>query len=312
MQEFKSLNGFTIKDDVARKSIIDLQGALYDTEIELHGRYKHVANPNLLINSDFRNPINQRGKTSYTTTTNFLYTVDRWRIADHVTLEVIDGAVKLSVEAPDNKGYMIQVLEKPLPVDDYTVTVKAKNVTGNMFIRCQGPDYVYLGNDFPGLNGEFSFTVNGAVERVGVYLTNGSAEIEYIKLERGRTPTPLTPYIYGDELERCKRFYQKSNGYEYFGNVMSMGSNVFRILSNYQDFRTAPTVKVASNTELLLYNRTDGEHLATNPVISEVVATDKGMLKITAPFASGASIPVGVIAITQLSKELEFDAEIYS
>ena len=93
MQEFKNLNGFSVKDDAARKSIIDLQGDLYDTKIELHGRYKHVANPNLLINSDFRSPINQRGKTSYTATTNFLYTVDRWRIADHVTLEVIDGAV---------------------------------------------------------------------------------------------------------------------------------------------------------------------------------------------------------------------------
>jgi len=40
-----------------------------------------ISNPNLLINGDFRNPVNQRGGISYAPSGNVLvYTIDRWGI----------------------------------------------------------------------------------------------------------------------------------------------------------------------------------------------------------------------------------------
>ena len=45
--------------------------------------------PNLGTNTNFSNPINQRGATSYTTTTEAsIYCIDRWRILKNTTYTV--------------------------------------------------------------------------------------------------------------------------------------------------------------------------------------------------------------------------------
>ena len=172
MKEFKSLNGYPVKDSKAREdieNILDVQNGLKN----------NLSNPNLLINSDFRRTINQRGKASYTTTNKFMYTVDRWYIANNVTLESLTGYVKLTLNS-EGVGYMLQVLETPLPFDDYTIKVNVKNVSGNAFIRCQDKNYVNLSVDLPLNTGVNTYTVKGDIERVGVYLTSGSIEVEYI------------------------------------------------------------------------------------------------------------------------------------
>lgn len=48
---------------------------------------------NLLINWDFRQPVNQRGQSSYTTTSGSIPCLDRWLINAGVNLEIKDGYV---------------------------------------------------------------------------------------------------------------------------------------------------------------------------------------------------------------------------
>ena len=93
---FSKLNGYDVKDKEAREYIEQLRNTKANqTEIEMLTRsdelivaeqeqlnetVSQLTNPNLLINSDFRNPINQRGSTTYEIS-NFwknIYTVDRW------------------------------------------------------------------------------------------------------------------------------------------------------------------------------------------------------------------------------------------
>lgn len=267
---------------------------------------KNYSNPNLLINSDFRNPINQRGNTSYTSASGVwtrFFSIDRWYIKYGCSLTVNDGSITVK-NTTSNTAYFGYAFENILPEGNYTFTIKVKSLSGNA-VAPDGETRLVTGENkvHKYISGDNSISL--------AVLSGCIIELEYIKLEQGSLATPFTPRPYAEELMMCQRFYQKSVAYEYFGNIMTMGSNAYRILSNYQEFRTAPTVKVESGTELLIYNRTDGVHVAENPIISEIIATANGMLKITAPYTDGTVLNPGIVGIIQISKPLEFDAEIY-
>lgn len=298
MQEFKSLNGFSVKDAKAREDIENI----LNVQNELKS---NLSNPNLLINSDFRNPINQRGNNTYNSNgENPLYTIDRWQIING-TITINEKSI--TVQANNNGVAIFRQLLENKPLDNCTFSVKTLDVIGQVWLDGDHTMPV-LSNYVSTRERLISEGINAAM----IYLEAGaSVTLEWMKLEVGPINTPFIPRLYSEELALCKRFYQKSVDYEYFGNIMTMGSNTYRILSNYQDFRTAPTVKVESDTELLIYNRTDGVHLSENPIISEIIATAKGMLKITAPYTDGTVINPGIVGIIQISKPLEFDAEIY-
>lgn len=106
------------------------------------------SNPNLLINSDFRNPVNQRGQNSYTgvganTTTNVTYTIDRWAKRNYGSSVVKgEGHVRFKTENsnPTDDGSKIyafvQSLENPEVFlgNTYTLSVKVKAVNGSFRI----------------------------------------------------------------------------------------------------------------------------------------------------------------------------------
>lgn len=55
----------------------------------INKRISQISNPNLIINGDFRDPINQRGKKIYNTNG---YTIDRWILWNaNTTLTLNDG-----------------------------------------------------------------------------------------------------------------------------------------------------------------------------------------------------------------------------
>lgn len=57
-----------------------------------------LVNPNILDNAYFPNVINQKGETSYTpsSTTNGMYSIDRWIINVNNTLNIVNGGVTVS------------------------------------------------------------------------------------------------------------------------------------------------------------------------------------------------------------------------
>ena len=194
------------------------------------------SNPNLLINSDFRNPVNQRGKTSYTGTNSAtLYTVDRWGIVNVPTVTVQDDSLK--IENPSTATYtgrFKQVFENSLPSDFYTLSMKIKSNTANVEVS-------NFGKIYSGFSGVYSRTsaVKLELNELVFYISpGGGIEIEWIKLECGKTATPFVPRLYAEELMLCRRYYrndsvrlisyQHTNTYAYFGY-------------NYEPMRVAPT-----------------------------------------------------------------------
>ena len=170
-------------------------------------RIESLSNPNLLINGDFR--INQRGATTYNSASDSngnatkLYTVDRWRISGKtgLTMTINNGLITLT-NTSDNNIYLMQAFEEALPLNDYTLSTKVLEVSGDVKIYLEnvnGKVDVVSGVNVNKVNGQ----PQGAV--IGLY-GQSSVTIEWIKLEQGKIATPFVPRLYAEELMLCQRY----------------------------------------------------------------------------------------------------------
>lgn len=174
------------------------------------------SNPNLLINSDFRNPVNQRGQTTYTEGTE-RYGVDRWLLYNS-TREVVNSKSITVTNVGEATTWCAQKFERPLDnSESYTITVKVGAITGS-------GAYVSIGNQdeetTPGIlqTGINRFVINpneitsNMAQFVVTLPVGTSVELIYIKLEQGSIATPFVPRLYAQEVAECQRYYTKSDG----------------------------------------------------------------------------------------------------
>ena len=170
-----------------------------------------ISNPNLLINSDFRKPVNQRGKTTYTSSSDRLYTIDRWSIG-RGSLIVNQSSITFngSSESTTGSRYLSQMWDKNL-VGTHTISLYAPSVVGEVY--CIVRNRSYTDEDVPfvvsqGYN-KFSFdhpigNFDTVFFRVG---QGASIELSWIKLEAGEKATTFVPRLYDEELLLCQRYY---------------------------------------------------------------------------------------------------------
>lgn len=201
---------------------------LKSTDTVLSNEISEIPNPNLLINSDFRNPVNQRGKSEYTGHNK--YTIDRWRLCSggqNGTLIKNDGYITLKNDTADNTylQYMLDNDAKLLEGETITFSIVYKG-TANCRLNAFGENDVLLTHTD-------SWTVKtltidlaswtyslGQVESsilLQFYdmdtqaFTEGSLDIKWVKLELGTSATPLVSRSFGEELALCQRYYEKSD-----------------------------------------------------------------------------------------------------
>ena len=170
----------------------------------------YLSNPNLLINSDFRNPVNQRGNTSYSYSgSSVTYTIDRWCINYNSTITVNSGYVTLTGNTATN-NYWNHVLEHSLS-GTFTLSVSIKNTSG-------GTGYVFASNNngdterMTLTNGVHSITFNmDGLCKVGFcsLKTGMKSDVEWVKLEYGNRATPFIPRQYAEELMLCQRYHRR-------------------------------------------------------------------------------------------------------
>ena len=182
---------------------------------------------NLLDNSDFRNPVNQRGQTSYTGNG---YTIDRWQFQanDPKTVSIASNGVKVSTLDGTSTARLIQK-QASLKEGVYTF---AAMVNGSIKVRLvsfavgaittlnnANANYTggYLEVDIRNGNPSFNLLVNADFEVV----------FEWAALYEGEyTAETLPPYVpkgYAAELAECKRFFERIHG----------GTNYTLFLSGY-------------------------------------------------------------------------------
>ena len=172
---------------------------------------RKAAPRNLLDNSDFRNPVNQRGQTSYTLNAWGGYCIDRWRAGEQaLTLTINGNGCTLS-------GEIYQTIDpngNAKNLNGKTVTIAAK-VNGS--IGCMSGHIELIGEwaqfaDFsiPGGRGYIYADSNNNLH-MGL-VVDGTVTVEWVALYEGKYTAETLPEYrckgYGAELAECQRYYQ--------------------------------------------------------------------------------------------------------
>ena len=181
-----------------------------DSLNNINTNLSNFRNPNLLINSDFRNPVNQRGATSYESKTSGkdVYNIDRWRASYGTITTVNNGSITVAGNTASNR-YFYQTFEHKLS-GTFTLSFNITNLQGNISMYYAYGDTGSQTVNIPTGTTKMTFTATN-LKSVGFFLpkTNGvSATIEWAKLEFGSMATPFTPRPYAEELMLCQRYYQ--------------------------------------------------------------------------------------------------------
>lgn len=176
--------------------------------------YNQVGNPNLLDNTNFKNPVAQRGSGSFQL--DWKYCIDRWVLLGDYNVGThtltFDAGNQTSRFGLDAISYMRQGLEK---LDSGTYTLSA-GVGGNVYshsfvvgstVASQAWNmgtFYFTYEKFSGQNTQwFGFGVVPGTS------SPGSVALDWIKLEAGDTATPYVPKGYGAELAECLRYFQR-------------------------------------------------------------------------------------------------------
>lgn len=266
-----------------------------------------LSNPNLLINADFRSPINQRGQTIYTGGASKGYSIDRWCMGDNDyerTVEVIDGGVKITNPNTTYIGTFQQIFEKTLPQGTYTVSVKVTAKTGSSIFSCAGSHGATKKNLNVGVN---TLTLTDAtIDSVRIEVSSSSdITLEWVKLEAGATATPFTPAIYADELAMCRRYYQTISNYRCMLGVIS-SENAYCAIPLSPTMRTAPSVSVVESDYIDIVSRT---HVAPASIGKDGNYTNDKVVTLLAKKNSESTFTAGQCLNCNVTAH--FDAEIY-
>lgn len=207
---------------------------------------------NLLDNSDFRNPINQRGASTYSG--DFTYSIDRWQLGNGgAQIYVISDGLKIS-NATGAGDYIFQRLER-LPPGNYTFAAKFRDNTGAAALTNYSTDQgVTLAPTSYADSGVLVLTFSNGEDLDSTFAyyrlqntTPGAVcTWEWAALYEGEytadTLPPYQPKGYAAELAECQRYFESVNSF-YFNAQTNSNFNVF-ILYKANKRISNPTVTV--------------------------------------------------------------------
>lgn len=179
-------------------------------------KYSQTSNPNLLDNTNFFNPINQRNQTSYSNTDAApKYSIDRW--------QVLGGTFDVQTRTYTSNstlGIYGNQFRQYIPLENVsigdTITVSSViNDTRHVFTTTI-PQYGDAVADAPFLLettwGGFKMITREAEHAALLTMVvnvSQSITVDWIKMEFGNFATPYVPKGYGAELAECLRYFQR-------------------------------------------------------------------------------------------------------
>lgn len=277
------------------RAVYDDKGNRLDNLLEA---MKSIAGNNILINSNFANPVNQRGVTFPYATAN-TYFIDRWFVNEYTTVSKTSKGLKLT-SGSSGAGFIKQTVEDSLTGQYVTLSAmvdsKILQLTWNVETNSS--------KSFSDGNATLTISCSGNYTSVDIASNAGtSIEIEWVKLEYGKASTPYIPRLYAEELQLCKRYFKRiaikewayagSNDTIYFGHTYTDVNHRMRV-----------TPSVSFHSESAIYT---GGTQVTGWMFNIVSATDWN-IKIAATKAShGLSLPSSLVTITSV---LDLDAEL--
>lgn len=261
-------------------------------------------NPQLLINADFTNVINQRGQTVYTTNG---YTVDCWR-SSYVNTRVTLGADGITLASEvDTSRYVQQFIEYPERLYGRTVTLSAlvefgdetekeivlvsdtktipatpektqvcslsftPSISSGLHMRADGRLLVQFG-----IKSGASYKVKAAKLELG-----GAQTLAHLDEKEGWVLNEVSDYV--TELRRCQRYFQVINrnalAYAHLLDVRGVGDRkAVGTLVLPVPMRANPAVTVVGvNPQVTIsWNEGDILYISEREVTNVAVSGDSG------------------------------------
>lgn len=215
------------------------------------------SNPNLLVNWDFRNPVNQRGQTSYV---GAGYGIDMWWLQYVSILQIKDGYVTYS-----GMWELRQHFECPLVPGIYTLSIKAANCNGKTVFRCvSGQNESIVEFIIPEIGAEWEFKkITFCAEKSISYISfynvgqeDATMDIQAVKLEVGPISTLaldlMQPSDYTAELRKCQRYLQIYNVPLWFYAPQEWYAET--IFDLQEEMRIIPSFSFEGNVEIMRDN----------------------------------------------------------
>lgn len=269
-----------------------------------------LAPHNLLDNSDFRNPVNQRGRTE---ASGNGYFIDRWGNYNG-TSKVVSSGIQVNANK-DSAAFLYQYIKA---LRDGTYTFAAK-VNGNIVLRViqiSGATVTSINGDKAGYTGgylvviyanddkfEFDFRVES-----GVTIT-----VEWAALYEGSydasTLPAYQPKGYAAELAECQRYFWRCNNTWFAeGTGCAFSDTEFRVsIVLPQIMRVTPTM-VSSTGDTTSYGikiRTSGKASIAPNAVALALKNNRIALTLTGNFTNGE---LGVLRLE--NAYLDFSADL--
>lgn len=311
-----------LKDKKARNDIEELQNILNALSgvdgghLATDEDLKQLANPNLLINGDFR--INQRNEH---TGGSKKYTYDRWITwLTNAEFNTVNNNLQI-INNGTSPNVIQQTIENPEIFYGKTLTLSTcvstdngnfeiKSTTGTL--PTDGSSYK---SDLVGFdNGNIRFGI-GAIGNLFVNVTvntQSTVYVKYVKLELGSIATPYSPRPYAEELALCQRYfinYKVKHNYGTFADVVTT-SNTSQVRATFDTpavMRTTPTVKLNGALQLL------GNNLQASDITFNMLRQNANRLILILNIPKTLTLWSNYLlqANDDVNASIEFDAEIY-
>ena len=255
-------------ENVVVKVILDVTTGMAfvqnaDTNKYLESRINKAAPVNLLDNSDFRNPVNQRGNTSFSQRKR--YWIDRWFTENDVYLDIKTGCIGINATG-SNFGGLVQKTENLSLYDGkkLTLAVCAKSNGGKLRLA-----FPYVGEkaniQLNNAWGIYTYTVTFRANQensIGIYSESGLMDVQWAALYEGEYTAETLPEYhtkgYAHELLECQRYYLHSIG---FGSpVVFQATNNVAFVNIYTPvkMRTNPTATILTTDSIVTKDWTGG------------------------------------------------------
>lgn len=216
---------------------------------------EYYTNPrNLLDNSDFRNPINQRGQTTYETAG---YTIDRWYATTAETeVTVNEGYLSITNNHSSARQAYRQLLPDKHTGKTLTLAICLNNGSiysnSGVIPEADGSLHYFASADFQ--DGSYNCTTRicqqntGALEIQISVAVGYTLNVKWIALYEGEyTADNLPPYVpkgYAAELAACRMYYQGERYSLATASVDQGGKQWFVETLVDGEMRASPTVTI--------------------------------------------------------------------
>lgn len=269
---------------------------------------------NLLDNSDFRNPVNQRGLTEYASGSK-RYTLDRWRATAAVTVTVNDYYVTFSNTASTGYAVVQPLTDKQTPKPGEMVTLACEDSDGKViFGVVRMPltgSAVAVTEDGVSL---MMYAADGTEKaRFAISLSGNTTKgFKWAALYRAKCNS-VPNYIakgFAAELAECQRYYQVITAPANLTLGLAYAINATRVYAHLklQPMREAPRLVSADGVRLGKSGFSDNVDTVTVFAFSP----NTGDTTLEIAVTSGTSMATGDVWRLGLAKDttLAFDADL--